>query len=101
MSNPIPGENIELADISYVLPPLPLAYMAKADVLLRGMSTAQTQEYADAFADVVFYSLRRNYPDISRETVADNIDLKNFKVILDAFTVVNGLKAKAEPPTGE
>lgn len=96
-NNIVDGEEITLGGATFTLPPLPLARLKHLGVLLTGGDPSDPESgYTDALTDAVYYSLRRNYPDISRELVEDNIDLVNFQDVLQKFMKVNNLNAKGE-----
>ena len=97
----IDGVAITLAGEAYTLPPLPLARMPKIKTLMNG-GDSMSEEFVNALVDAIWWSLQRNYPDIVREAVSDNVDLKNWKIVLDAFMNTNGFAPVAgAQPSGE
>lgn len=97
------GEVIRLGRLFYVLPPAPLVHMPKLKAVLSGGNFSEDEGYSNALADAVYYSLRRNYPSVGREQVAENIDMTNFRDIMNAFMKANGLQQATPPdkPLGE
>lgn len=96
----VAGEKIVLAGTEYVMPPLPLVKMSSVKKLMDGGDFMSDEGYVEAMVNAVHFSLQRNYPDVERTVVSDNLDMTNFKKILDAFMTVNGF-AKKEVESGE
>lgn len=96
----VDGETILLGGESLVLPPLPLIKFKTIEPIL-GSDKGFSEEYLTAFNNAVFYSLRRNYPQITQDFIVENVDLVNFPKILSAFLSVNGLAAKSATTPGE
>jgi hypothetical protein len=103
MDNPVPrvkGQKITLLETEYILPPLPLTYMDDIQPLLDG-GTTQNKAYVGALISAVHLSLLRNYPDMNRSVVADNLDMTNYADIVNAFMVTNKFTASSEVKSGE
>jgi hypothetical protein len=47
-------------------------------------------------ADIVFRSMKRNYPDITEEFVKDNVDMGNMEALMSSVFTTSGL-VKAVP----
>ena len=92
----IDGSLIVLGQQEYILPPLPLVKMAKVSRLMSGGNVLQ-EEYVDSLVDALWWSLKRNYKDLDRQAVEDNLDSLNFKQVLEAFMQVNGFENGKEP----
>lgn len=92
----IPGPIIKLGRLYYVLAPVPLVRMHKLETVLKGGDFTTDGAYAEAVVDGVHYGLVRNYPDLPRDVVSDNLDMTNFRDVLDGFMVANGLQKKDE-----
>jgi hypothetical protein len=104
IGNPNPelvdGEAITLGKQALVLPPIPLVKVPTLEPIMSGHpNPLSSPEYVEAFMGGLYWSLRRNYPDINREWVENQVDLVAFPVLLDKFLVVNGFKKDA--PAGE
>ena len=84
----VDGIEVKLAGEAYTLPPLPLAKMPKIKKLMEGGDL--TDEFVGCLVDAIHWSLQRNYPDLAREIVETNVDMLNWKEILDAFMETNG-----------
>ena len=96
MKRNITGEEIIINDEKFLLPPLPLVKLAKIGKLMQGGNTFEDEEYVVAIIDAIFWSLQRNYPEVERQMIEDNLDITNFQTILDAFMSVNKLIQKGE-----
>lgn len=98
----IDGGKITLAGKEYTLPPLPLAKMPKIKQLMEGGE--MTEEFVGALVDAIHWSLQRNYPVMKREVVESNVDMLNWKAVMDVFMTVNGFapkKGEEGAPLGE
>ena len=96
----VEGEVIKLNGVEYVLPPIPLAKMAKVGRLMQGGNAMEDEEYVASLVDAVWWSLLRNYKELERAEVEENLDMTNFQAIMDAFMKVNGF-AKKDGNKGE
>lgn len=88
----VEGKEIKLGGKDFVFPPIPLSGLAKLGDRLQQIGVGMSEESITALSDGVFYSLRRNYPDIAQSFVQDNIDLLNVHSVVDAFVEVNGFQ---------
>ena len=89
--NPVSGKIITIGKEEYELPPLPLIKFKSVSVFLGDGDLLSSENKVDALIDGIFWSLRRNYPDISRDLIADGLDLVNYSLIVSAFVEVNEL----------
>lgn len=92
----VKGIPVSIGGVIRVVPPLSLGALEqlhepiskfKADVADMGSITV--------VVDATFAALKRNYPDITRDEVADGIGLENMTDVFEAVTDVSGLKRKA------
>lgn len=96
----VKGIPLVLAGISYVLPPASLATLEdlgpRLDALNTKMAGASTIALADfgVAADLVTECLRRNYPEIQRKDVAQNIGLENLAEVIAMCYDTSGLLRK-------
>jgi hypothetical protein len=67
---------------------------------LASMGARPTVEQMDTVATIVHAAMKRNYPDITVESVADMLDLENYAEVLDAVLAISGF-TKAAAPSGE
>ena len=108
---PFDGDRLTLGRVEYVVPALPmrdvkklLGLAAELDVAARATDPAEKMvamgALADPIADLLFLSLRRNYPDLSADFVAAAVDLPTFQAALPVLMRVNGL-AKRDGAEGK
>lgn len=104
----IEGVEVEMGGETWVLPPLSLGRLRKLKHLFENFNSAShTQdEMIDATVELVHAALIRNYPDMTKERVEDDLlDLGNFMVVLNKLCNISGLTPKghdlgeAESPT--
>jgi hypothetical protein len=67
----IPGNEIELGGEVYTLPPLSLGDVERHQARVK----AGEDSPATLIVDAVHAALKRNYPDLDRAVVADNLDI--------------------------
>ena len=99
------GITLNLGGADLVLPPISLGALEQLQTRIAGftgdvLDAAQVTTVIDA----AHASLLRNYPETTREQVADMIDVGNMADIWGAVMDVSGLKRKAlaeEPQEGE
>lgn len=79
-----------------VIPPLSLGALEQLQDRLANMREDMGDpEYIGTVIDTVHAALGRNYPDMTREEVADLIDLENMQEAMACAMDVSGLKRKA------
>lgn len=85
-----------------VIPPISLGALEPLQERLTGMSDDMFDpENISTVIDTVHAALKRNYPDMTREEIADMIDLENMQEVMTCAMDVAGLKRKAlEASTG-
>lgn len=100
------GAWITFGTEAYRVPPLAFASVQELQgriAAMQGMTGGQpSQDQMDTVVDVVFAAIKRNYPDMPREQIADMLDLQNYQEVLGAVLNIAGFKA-ATPgePSGE
>jgi hypothetical protein len=97
----IPGTVIELGDHKFILPPANVAIMELHADFFKGAAKGELSGEAaldqlPIIADVVFRSLKRNYPDITVEFVKDQVDMGNMAELMSSVFSTSGL-VKAVP----
>ncbi|MEG2434247.1 MAG: hypothetical protein RSB25_21655 [Acinetobacter sp.] len=90
------GTTIQIDGQPFVFAPLSLGAVEK---LLPALQGFQPNDVGTVI-DVAHKSLKRNYPDITREYVADMIYMDQFEEVMAAVMSVSGLKNK-EAQEGE
>jgi hypothetical protein len=94
------GEEIQLGNEKYVLPPLPLIRMASVKRLMSGGDFMGDDEYVQSLINAIYWSLLRNYPTLDRAVVENGLDMTNFQPIMNAFMSVNGFANKPSDAEG-
>lgn len=86
------GTELVIDGKSWVFAPLSLGALEKLQPALESFDG----ESITTVIDTAFKSLKRNYPDITRDEVADMIYLDQMKEVMDAVMNVSGLTSKGE-----
>lgn len=94
----IKGVPIQLAGIEYTCPPLSLGQVEVYGDRLSSYRGGMARESVGLVIDVAHAALTRNYPDMTREEVADGIDLGSLGATMDAVMGVSCLKAPLGTP---
>jgi len=84
--NTIPGTEITLGHHIYVIPPAPFACVQKYEDVFMGREKAPSPS---VMFDILFMSLQRNDPDLSRETLSMDVDLANMGAAFSAVMETN------------
>jgi len=88
----IPGQEITLAGEKMVLAPLTAGPLRQLLPLFDKIHELSIAEQLDVAVDCAYHSLRRNYPDITRERVEDElVDIANMGAVIAAATNASGL----------
>lgn len=82
------GTAIKIDGQSFVFAPLSLGAVEKLLPALQGFKPNDV----GTVIDVAFKSLKRNYPDITRDDVADMIFMDQLEEVMGAVMSVSGLK---------
>lgn len=101
MAGPIKyqGRVVRLGGENYTVPPLALGALRR---LLPTINAIQAEASAgtmseaaiDGVIDVAFAALSRNYPDLTREAVADLVDISTMNEVIEAVVSESGLVPK-------
>ena len=95
-STKVKGIPFPFSDRVLVIPPLSLGAAEKLKDRLSALDEGTiSPEYIGTVIDSVYAALQRNYPDMTREEVADMIDLENMQEVMTCALDVGGLKRKA------
>ena len=92
----IPGVKINFAGTIRVVPPLNLAALQMLQDRLANFTGGLDIESVNVVIDACYYSLRRNYPDITKEEIAEDVDVGNMQEIMEAIMDISGLKRKEQ-----
>jgi len=97
----IKGIPLSLGGKTYIVPPLNLGTLERLQERLANFTGGVDQESVSTVLDAAHSALLRNYPEITREQVAEMIDVANMAEVMEAVMDVSGLKRKAiEADTG-
>ncbi len=92
----IKGIPFELGDRTLVVPPLSLGTLEAMEEQLGAFrGDASDAKQISTALDCVTAALKRNYPDITREQVADMVDLANMSEVMQAVMDASGVRRKA------
>jgi hypothetical protein len=91
----VKGIALDLGGATFVVPPLSLGALEQLQESLSSFSGDVTDKAQVATAiDAAHAALRRNYPAMTREEVAEAIGLDNMVDVMEAVMDVSGLKRK-------
>lgn len=92
----VKGIPFEFSGCTLVIPSLSLGAMEQLQERLAGMSDDMFDpENISTVIDTLHAALGRNYPDMTREEVANLVDLENMQEAMTCAMDVSGLKRKA------
>lgn len=102
----IPGIPVNFGGTDYVLPPMNLRIQleepTKSDVeLLQKNNAADQSQFLNAAVNVILACAKRNYPDISRDTIIDGVDSGDLPGLVVALLTKTGFTPRplASPAT--
>lgn len=90
----IDGALLRIGRRDYVVPPLNLRGVKRAQALMP-LLTTDGPESVDAALEVIELAVRRNYPDVTREQLEDEVDLGNLNQLVSAVLALAGFVPKA------
>lgn len=93
------GVAIEIAGVVYIIPALTLRSVQALQERLTKYTGQLNAESVELVLDTVHAALARNYPDMTRDAVADMVDLSNMAALMNAVMGVSGLVERND--TGE
>lgn len=96
MTAKIKGVEINLSGIDFVVPPLNLVSLQMLQEKLLNFSGGADAKSIDVVLDCAHASLKRNYPDITRDELAEIIDLGNMLELMNAIMGASGLQKVGE-----
>lgn len=93
----IKGVTVELNGVDYVIPPIALGALEQLQERIGTFDgNAMDAKQISTVIDCAHAALKRNYPDLTREEVADLIDISNMNEVFAAVMDVSGLKRKEQ-----
>ncbi|WP_018610251.1 hypothetical protein [Uliginosibacterium gangwonense] len=92
----IKGIPVELGGQTYVVPPIALGALEQLQSRITNFSgDVSDMAQVSTVIDAAFSALRRNYPDLKRDEVADLIDVANMAIVFEAVMDISGLKRRS------
>lgn len=92
----IPGKEVKIGGAAYIMPPLTLGmlevYQDRIDAFQSGASTNSASW--TTVIDCVHAALKRNYPDLPRTVITDNVEMRHIGEIFEALMSVSGVEAE-------
>lgn len=93
----IKGVTVELNGTNYVIPPIALGALEQLQERIGTFDgNVQDAKQISTVIDCAHAAMRRNYPDMTREEVANLIDIGNMNEVFAAVMDVSGLKRKEQ-----
>jgi hypothetical protein len=100
----IPGVRLAMGGREWTVPPLTLGQLRRLEGLLNvmrginGRGNFMDEGTIDAVVAIVGAALRRNYPEVDDDQVADLLDLGNAGTVLAAVLISSGLRERPSGP---
>lgn len=92
----VKGIPVELGGEVLIVPPLSLGSLEQLQAGIAGFTGDVFDKAQIALViDAALAALRRNYPEMTRERVAEFIDVANMPEVFEALMDVSGLKRKS------
>lgn len=92
----IKGIEVEMGGTVRVVPPLNLNSLEQLQTRLAGFTGGMDQESISIIKDAAYAALKRNYPEITMEVIAEELDVSNMNEVFLAIMDVSGLRRKAK-----
>lgn len=91
----VKGISMDLGGTAYIVPPLSLGALEQLLPRINEFKTNPNNiQDISVVVDAAHSALKRNYPDLVRETVADAIGLENMMEVFEAIMDISGMKRK-------
>lgn len=88
------GVNLRIGRRDYIVPPLNLRGVKRAQALM-SLLEGDGPDSVDAALEVIQLAVNRNYPEVTREQLEEDIDLGNLANLVQAVLAVAGFRPKA------
>lgn len=89
------GITVEMDGKTMVVPPLSLGAMEQMQARLEAFEGGTDPQSIRTVIDATHEAMKRNYPEITREFIAENLDLGNMEDFMRAVMDVSGMNRKA------
>lgn len=96
MSLKYKGVKIDFGGEEYVCPPLSLGSLEVLQDQLEKFTGGADSESVKTVIDATFAAMKRNYPQITREFIAETVDLGNMQDVMLAVMDISGLRRKEQ-----
>jgi len=97
----VEGKTIVLGGQAFTLSAVPAVGLKKIGPNLQLIGSDFSEASIDALVDAIYYGVKRNHPDVTRDFVEMNIDVTNIGEVVDVFAEVNTVKRRTEGAPGE
>ncbi len=82
----VPGTEVQLGRHRYVVPPAPFACVEKYEDVFMGRNAEPSPT---VIFDILYMSIKRNYPELKREDLANDVDIANMNAAFSVAMAVN------------
>lgn len=90
----IKGITLELGGVNFVVPPLPLGALELLQERIEVFTGGLDKGSVATVIDCLHASLKRNYPETTREVAAELVDVGNMGDVMQAVMDVSGMNRK-------
>lgn len=98
----VKGVPVELDGRTYIVPPLTLGALEQLQGDIAKVQNPENQtEYVGVLVKVALAALKRNYPDMTRESLLAIVDLATMNTLFEAVMGVSGLERTDRVPSAE
>ncbi|OIR10975.1 hypothetical protein GALL_71460 [mine drainage metagenome] len=97
----IKGMDINLGGTVYTVPPLSLGAIEDMHDRLLSFKGGADPESCKLVIDCTWRALKRNYPDIERDFVRENVGFENMGEVMSAVMNVSMLRQKGDDAAGK
>lgn len=91
-----PGVSVILAGAAFVIPALSLRQIRGLQDRLAAYTGGMDASSTELVLDTVHAALTRNYPDLTLDQVAEWVDMRNMRELMDAVMGVSALTERVE-----
>lgn len=92
------GLTVTLGDQDFIVPALTLGQLKRLEIQLQVLSSiagnALSIDQLEAAITIIHAALARNYPELLRDDLAEMVDLRNFKILVQAVMGASGIDEK-------
>lgn len=88
------GVTLRVGRRDYVVPPLNLKGVKRVQALMPQLSNEADPGSIDAAIEILQLAINRNYPDVTREQIEEDVDLGNLWLLVQATLSVAGFGPK-------